>query len=289
MKPINRRRALRIVFGVIALAFVVGALLSTWDETQNQKLPDPFTLTLAGVLVVSALVGGGISWHALFGKDAPRRLISDFYLAHLGKYVPGGGIWQAAGQVGLSANSELSATRVTTNLAVHGVIQLSAALTVGGFLVFNTDLAWWLRIVCGLGLAAPLFLHRSWMAFVLDRVGRRLGLDATQASPPDQRTIIRSWLWGLLPITGFSAAFGLMIHALEPGVGVLESAPAFAMGWAVGFALIPFPAGLGVREAALVALVGGSTAVTVAVSMTLRLLAVGGDLILVSVTRKIRT
>lgn len=288
MTSISRRKVLRIVFGAIALAFLVVALLSTWDETQDQKLPSPVTLALAGALVVTTLVGGGMSWLALFGKGAPRRLISDFYLAQLGKYIPGGGIWQAASQVGLSASPELSATRVTSNLAVHAVIQLSAALTIGGFLAFNTDLSGWLRILCGFGLAAPLILHRSWMAFLLGRAGGRLRLDVTQASPPDQRTIVRSWLWGLIPIAGFSVAFGLMIHTLEPGVSLWRSAPAFAMAWGVGFALIPFPAGLGVREAALIALVGGSTAITVTVSITLRLLAIGGDLILVSLTRRIR-
>lgn len=288
MNPVSRRRVLRIVFGAIALAFVVVALLSTWDETQNQKLPDLTTLVVAGALVVTTLVGGSMSWLALFGKGAPRRLISDFYLAQLGKYIPGGGIWQAASQVGLSASRELSATRVTSNLAVHAVIQLSAALTIGGFLAFNTDLSGWLRVLCGLGLAAPLILHRSWMAFLLDRVGGKLGLDATQASPPNQRMILRSWLWGLVPIAGFSVAFGLMIHSLEPGVSIWRGAPAFAMAWASGFALIPFPAGLGVREAALIALVGGSTAITIAASITLRLLAIGADLILVSLTRRIR-
>lgn len=288
MTPTKRRRVLRIVFGAIALTFVVVALFSTWDETQNQKLPDLTTLVVAGALVVTTLVGGSMSWLALFGKGAPRRLISDFYLAQLGKYIPGGGIWQAASQVGLSASPELSATRVTSNLAVHAVIQLSAALTIGGFLAFNTDLSGWLRILCGLGLAAPLILHRSWMAFLLGRVGKRMRLDVTQASPPDQRTIVRSWLWGLVPIAGFSAAFGLMINTLEPGVSIWWGAPAFAMAWAVGFALIPFPAGLGVREAALVALVGSSTAITIAASIALRLLAVGADLILASLTRRIR-
>lgn len=288
MTPTKRRRVLRIVFGAIALTFVVVALFSTWDETQNQKLPDLTTLVVAGALVVTTLVGGSMSWLALFGKGAPRRLISDFYLAQLGKYIPGGGIWQAASQVGLSASPELSATRVTSNLAVHAVIQLSAALTIGGFLAFNTDLSGWLRILCGLGLAAPLILHRSWMAFLLGRVGKRMRLDVTQASPPDQRTIVRSWLWGLVPIAGFSAAFGLMINTLEPGVSIWWGAPAFAMAWAVGFALIPFPAGLGVREAALVALVGSSTAITIAASIALRLLAIGADLILASLTRRIR-
>lgn len=289
MTPRNRRRLLRIVFGLVALAFVVVALLNTWDETQGQNLPDAATVTLAGVLVVSSLLGGGLSWHALFGKGAPRRLISDFYLAQLGKYVPGGGIWQAAGQVGLSASPELSATRVTSNLAVHGVIQLSAALTFGGFLAFNPDLPGWLRSLCLVALAAPLILHRSWMAFLLDRIGSRFRLDRAQMTPPGQRTIVRSWLWSLLPIAGFSLAYGVMINALQPGLSVWRTGSAFAMSWAIGFALIPFPAGLGAREAALLVLVGGSAAITVAASIILRLLAIAGDLVLVAVTRRIRS
>ena len=72
-------------------------------------------------------------------------------------------------------------------------------------------------------------------------------------------------------------------------MGVARGAVAFAMAWAVGFALIPFPAGLGVREAALVVLVGGSAGVAVAASLVLRLLAIVGDILLMAVTRRIRS
>lgn len=288
MTRVLRRRLVRVVFGIVALVFVGFALFRTWDEAETQILPDAATIGLASVVMVTTLIGGALSWYTLFGHGAPRRLISDFYLAQLGKYLPGGGVWQAAGQVGLSKSPQLSATRLTSNLAVHAVIQLSAALTLGGFLVFASDLPFWLRLLCGLGLLAPLILHRSWMAFLLHRVGAWLRLDAEQAVPPRQRIIVRSWLWSLLPIAGFSVAYGLMVHSLEPGLGVGRVAVAFAMSWAIGFALVPFPAGLGAREAALVALVGGSTTIVVAASLALRLIAIGGDLILVTVTRRIR-
>ena len=282
-----RRRLVRVGFGVVAVAFVGYTLFRTWDEAQGQVLPDPATVGLASLLLVSTLIGGGLSWYALFGPDAPRRLMADFYLAQLGKYIPGGGIWQAAGQVGLSAGRELSATRVSSNLAIHAVILVSAAFSLGGLLVLATDLPGWLRMVCGLGLAAPLFIHRSWMAYLLRRVGGWLRLDTEQLVPPRQQVIVRSWLWSFVPITGFSAAYGLIVHSLEPGVGIWRGAVSFAMAWAIGFVLVPFPAGLGAREAILVALVGGPTAVIVAASLTVRLIAIGGDLVLASVTRRI--
>lgn len=276
--------------GAVALAAVGYALFRTWGEAQSQVLPDTGTLAIAGLLVVASLIGGGMSWYALFeGVAKDRRLISDFYLAQLGKYLPGGGIWQMAGQVGLSKSDELSAIRLSTNLGVHAVIQLSAALTLGGLLVFVDSLPAWLRVLCGLALFAPLILHRSWMAFFLSRVSRRLRLDASQTGPPPQRNIVRSWIWSLLPIAGFSVAYGIMVGSLQPTIGVGRTAAAFAMAWAVGFVLVPFPAGLGVREAALVVLVGGPTAVIVAASLALRLIAVGGDLLLVSATRRIRS
>ena len=284
-----RRTLVRVGFGVIGLAFVVVALWRTWDESQEQVLPGAGVLVAAALLIVGGLVGGGLSWITLFGRGAPRGLIADFYLAQLGKYIPGGGIWQAAGQVGLSTTHGLTGMRVAGNLAVHAVIQLTSAAALGGILVFATDLPGWLRALCGLGLAAPLLLHRSWMAAVLRRLGSRFRAEAADAEPPDQRTIIRSWLWSLLPITGFGLAYGVMVHALDPGVGVWRGAVAFAMAWAVGFALLPFPAGLGVREGALLVLLGGSTAVVVSTSLALRLLAIVGDLILVAVTRRIRS
>lgn len=283
-----RRRGVRLLLGLVALLGVGYALFRTWNEAQSQVLPDPGILAIAGIVVVGSLIGGGMSWYTLFENGASRRLISDFYLAQLGKYLPGGGIWQAAGQVGLSAGRDLSAVRVSVSLAVNAVIQLSAALTLGGLLVFATSLPTWLRALCGLGLFAPLVLHRSWMAAILNRTARWLRLDKEQAHPPGQRPIIRAWFWSLLPITGFSVAYGVMVSSLQPELAVWQTAAAFAMAWAVGFALIPFPAGLGVREAALVVLVGGSTAIVVAASISLRLIAIASDILLAAATRRIR-
>lgn len=288
MTPGIRRRLVRIGFGGVGMVFVGVAFWRAWNESQQQVLPGGLTLLLAGLLVVGGLVGGGLSWIALFGKRAPRGLIADFYIAQLGKYVPGGGIWQAAGQIGLSTGHGLTATRVAANMVVHGVIQLAAAFTLGGLVVLARDLPLWLRMVSGVGLAAPLLLHRTWMEHVLNRVGRWLRLDLRDIVPPDQKSIILSWLWSLVPIAGFGIAYGIMIHTLAPGIGVWRGAVPFAMAWGIGFALLPFPAGLGIREAALILLVGGSTAVVLATSLALRLLAIAGDVTLMLATRRIR-
>ena len=129
MTPAARRGWMRWAFAALGLAFVALALWRTWDESRQQLLPDLGATLAAGLLVVGGLTGGGLSWIALFGPDAPRRLVTDFYLAQLAKYIPGGGIWQAAGQVGLSTSHGVTATRATANLVLHAGIQLVSALT----------------------------------------------------------------------------------------------------------------------------------------------------------------
>jgi uncharacterized membrane protein YbhN (UPF0104 family) len=47
-------------------------------------------------------------------------------------------------------------------------------------------------------------------------------------------------------------------RAFDPHVGWMAIAPAAMLSWVVGFVLVPVPGGVGVREAAFVALVGGS-------------------------------
>ena len=49
-----------------------------------------------------------------------------------------------------------------------------------------------------------------------------------------------------------------MARAFDPASDWLTIAPAAMFSWVVGFLLVPVPGGVGVREAAFVALVGGS-------------------------------
>lgn len=285
---VERRRILRWVFGVAGLTFIAAALVRTWNRTGEISLPEAATMGVAGLLVLAGLAGAGRSWLSLFDRGARSQLLADFYMAQLGKYIPGGGLWQAAGQVGFAADSGLTKTRVAAAFAVHAVIQLVAAAFVGGFVVLDASVAPWLRAVAALGIAAPLLLHRAWMAGVLQWLGRRLRLDGAEVDPPAQGAIVRSGIWGLAPIVGFGLAFGALVHDLDPALGILAATAAFALAWAVGFAVLPVPSGLGVREAVLVVLLGGEAGVVVAASVGLRLLAIIGELVMVGITRRLR-
>lgn len=269
----------------MGIAFTVGALWHTWDRSRDTLLPDPATLLIAAGLVIAGLVAAGRSWVALFVAAPTWRMFSDFFLAQLAKYIPGGGVWQMTGQVWMTTASGYTATRASGNLVIHALIQLLAGTALGGLLVLDSKLPTWIRAGAAVGLLSPILLHRSWMSVVLRRLGALLKLDFDELTPPAQGAIVRSWMWAVAGLFAIGLAYSVIVHALDASVNLLYSTFAFSLAWAIGFALVPFPAGLGVREAALIVLGTGSASVALAASIAVRLLAITAELTLALVTR----
>ena len=104
-------RIVRIVLAAAGLAFLVVALIDTWDRSER-LLRSPVRLACAFAVVVLSLMLWARAWSALLGHEAePRALRHGFYLSQLGKYVPGG-IWQAAGLVSLGRDAGADLARV---------------------------------------------------------------------------------------------------------------------------------------------------------------------------------
>lgn len=280
----TRWRIAGYAFGLAGIAFTVVALWQTWQRSQQSLLPDSGAMLVAAILVLAGALAAGWSWLALFAREGDWRLLGDFYLAQLGKYIPGG-LWQPAGQVGLTVGAGFTATRATANFAMHVAIQFAAGVWVGGLLVLDSGQPLWLRAVAGVGLLAPVLIYRNLTWAILRRFGGFLRLDADELAPPGQTVIIRSFLWTVGCLVAYGFAYGLLAHSLAGSIGILSSVPAFALAWAIGFALVVFPAGLGAREAALVVLVGAVPAVVIAASIGLRLIVISGELAIALVSR----
>lgn len=271
-------------FALLGIAFTLIALWQTWERSQQSLLPDGGAMLMAAILVLIGALAAGWSWLALFAREGDWRLLGDFYLAQLGKYIPGG-LWQPAGQVGLTVGAGFTATRATANFAMHVVIQFAAGIWVGGLLVFDGGQPLWVRAVAGVCLLAPVLIYRNLTWAILRRFGGILRLDADELAPPGQAVVFRSFIWTVGCLVAYGLAYGLLAHSLDGGIGIVNSVPAFALAWAIGFALVVFPAGLGAREAALVVLVGGVPAVVIAASIGLRLVVIVGELAIALVSR----
>lgn len=280
----TRWRIAGYVFALVGIAFTAVALWQTWQRSQQSLLPDGGAMLIAAVLVLAGALAAGWSWLALFAREGDWRLLGDFYLAQLGKYIPGG-LWQPAGQVGLTVGAGFTATRATANFAMHVVIQFAAGVWLGGLLFFDGAQPFWLRAVAGLGLLAPILIYRNLTWAILRRFGGLLRLDSDELAPPEQSVILRSFIWTVGCLVAYGLAYGFLANSLESSIGIAVSIPAFALAWAIGFALVVFPAGLGAREAALVVLVGGVPAVAIAASIGLRLVVISGELAIALVSR----
>ena len=277
-------RIARIVLGAAGLAFLVGALVSTWDRSER-LLRSPWRLAGAFALMVVALALWARAWSSLFGNEAaPRELRHGFYLSQLGKYVPGG-IWQAAGLVGLARDAGADLARASTAFVVLAVAQVAGAATVGGLAAIAApDLSAPFRIAVIAGLALVALVHRGWMVATLRlaaRVVKRLDVSLV----PAQGAILRAYAWSVAAAAAGACSFTVIAH---PGSAALDvsAVAAFATAWWIGFVAIPFPSGIGIREAVLLGALRASlgSGVVLGAAVGQRLAAIVAELTLIGAT-----
>ena len=280
----NRRRLFQAGVLLVGLAGLAVAVAGTVDDARDQVMPDPGALAVAAGFSLAAILTSGRAWVALF-QDVLRdrghriRFESNYYLSQLTKYLPAGGAVQAASQVSLAASGGVPLGRVALAFPVSAIASVAAGATLGAGLVLASELPGWARALALVGLAAPALLHRRFLAAVLTAVRRFVPRIPAPDQLPNQQSILTFYAWALVSIGCTAAAYAVLLHALdgEPSPAVVLCAS--AMSWTIGFLAIPLPAGIGVREAMLVAVLPGvGAAPLLAASLSHRLLAIGAEL-----------
>jgi hypothetical protein len=231
-----RSRAARyagLLVGLGALAFLARSLVVAGDDALA------WFRTVTPLQLVAALLGFGV-YHVLsvavlrpiFGGPALRV----WGAAQLVKYlpVPGSAVIGIVGSTVRGGGTTRHGIAVTIQ---HSLVQVGGAIVIGTaaaapFLagVLGGPVAAWAVAGVGVGLAVAWFSVRS--------LPRRTAL-TTMAT-----TVVMWQLMGVLLWVGVAQGAG-------PG---LQLSAAFAAAWVVGQLALPVPAGIGVREAALVLL-----------------------------------
>jgi len=276
---VNRRvsLALRWLFGAAGLAFMITALVATIDRARGSVVPSWSALLLAAGLAVIGLIAAARGWEAMLGARHPA-IAASFFTAQLGKYIPGG-IWQPVGQVGLVTAAGVPVAQAATAFPIHALVQVAAAGTVGVLYAFTgSSPGRWLAL---LGIVPVTLLHRGWMVALL-RVARHR-VPRLPDEPPSQRAIVLSYGWSLTTFVAAGAAFSVLLGSVGEDP-LVASMAAFGLAWSAGFLLLPVPAGLGVREAVMVGLLG-ATAPILAASIAHRLVTMAAEAILIVASR----
>jgi uncharacterized membrane protein YbhN (UPF0104 family) len=238
-------RRVRIAAQLLLLAGVVFVLLrlrSIWHDS-NIDVSRVGWASLVGAILLAtcAMIASAFVWLAILrqlGAPTRPRWIGIFFQAQLGKYIPGS-LWQYAGRAALARAHQLPVRPVAISLPVEFIGSMFGAAVLS-LLVFG----WWGALAVPVTLVAlPVFRRRS--GVLPERYPVRVALRATSL-------YIVAW-----PLTGIS--FWLVGRALvaSPLRDMAVYIGAFAAAWAIGVIAVYAPGGLGVREAALVAILRG--------------------------------
>jgi len=279
----NRRRLIQTLILLVGLTGIALAVWKSVEDTQGQVLPSAAALVAGGLLAQIGILASARAWVSLFSDLLTERsnralLRGTFYLSQLTKYLPVGGVAQAASQLGLAPTAGIPLKRAAVAYPVSAVCAVVAGLTLSTGLVFETGLPGWVRVLCVCGLLSVVLLRRGLMARFLTFARRVYHRVPSAELLPTQRDILMFYVWALVTVAASAAAYSLMLGSLHTGANLLTIFCGFALSWVIGFLAVPIPAGVGVREALLVALIlGVGTGSVLAASLALRLLTIGTE------------
>jgi glycosyltransferase 2 family protein len=282
------RTPLRLAVAGVFLAAVAVVLAGQWGQARPLlgRLSVPVVLAAWG-LVLAGIYATFRSWLAALadlGGSLPNAGgMRVFYVGQLGKYLPGT-IWPAVTQMRLGRDYRVPPRASGAAVVVFMLMLIGTGLLVGVAVIpllgrDAVDEYRWLVLIlplCALALAPPV-LNRV-LATAL-RVARRPPMPA----PLSLGGILRVAGWALVSWLCYGVHVYLLVRQLGVDGGALlwlQCTGAFAAAFASGPLLLVVPAGAGVREGAVLLLLGPTVGAPVAavVAVVSRLLFVVGDL-----------
>jgi len=272
-----RSRPVRFGFLAVVLAFLAIALddeaSTLWREVQRLSA---LTLLLAFVLGVCGLVCSLMVWREMLADLGSRLSVPEAwrinFIGQLGKYIPGS-IWPVLAQSELGADRGIPRSRSALSVILcYAVMTCSGAVVAAVVLPFahagSVAQYFWILILIPVGMAAlsPPVLNR------LLRLVLRLSRQPALQQGVSYQGLARTMAWAL---AGWLCN-GLMVYVLMRQLAgdrqgtLLVSIGAYSLSWAIGFLAVFAPAGVGVREAVMIAVLHTQT--TAAVALTVALL-----------------
>jgi uncharacterized membrane protein YbhN (UPF0104 family) len=274
------------VSGLVGLAVVSRQAMSD-DQSATPALA---ALVAAAVVYAGAGVAAAHGWATLLvphvsAPDARGAM----YASQLSKYVPGGGLLQAAGQVGLAAQDRATVRRGAIAWGSAMVITVAVGAAIVGAFALAGAVDGTARAIAVPGLLALFAIDRRGMSWVLARARRVIKRIPEPDLLPAQSALWRAAAWTTASQLLNAACFTILLTDLHPSTSAAEAMPAYVAGWLVGFLVVPLPGGVGVREAVLLALLPGTPAgVLVSASLWQRVLAFGVEALLLTGHRLLR-
>ena len=260
-------RALQLLLAVAALLLAYRAVSSQWSKSSTQLAqvhPDWSWVALSGLIFLATYVVLLETWREVLRSWGSRLSFVNaariWTVSNLGRYVPGK-LWQI-GAMGLMAQrANVSPVAATGSSILNVVVNL-----VAGFLIVAV-LGWPLldlpQVAGGKALAIAFVVIATGFLVALPRVlpplaralGRMMGRDFDIGAFPAS-AILLSLIGNLIAWVLYGAAFAVFAHGI---IGTTQGPltayiAVYALSYLVGYIFLFSPAGLGFREASMIAL-----------------------------------
>ncbi len=284
----------RVLFLGTALGILFWRLAGDADGALDAVWQIGMPAVLGAFLAAAAGLGAsGLAWRSLLrGLGAPLDLhgaVRVFFTGQIGKYIPGT-VWAYVAHAKLGREHGIAASRTTAASVLFVLAHTATGAVVAGLVLpFASgavfDRFGWVALLAPLLLAC---LHPRLVLPVLRLLHRVLGRGAApeRVSGP---AIVRALGWLTVTWMGYGLSMLLLLAPLTRSDTQAVLAPmalgGFALAWTVGFlaagVLVVTPAGLGVREVALLMVLGpivhggGAVAAVVLLSRVVHTLADG--------------
>jgi uncharacterized membrane protein YbhN (UPF0104 family) len=268
----RRRRIVRVVNAFIVVGLLAALALSVhsqWGAVRHDLARLPIVDLVAAIALAFAATAAAIfAWRAMLADLGSPLSVSPavrvYALSQLGKYVPGS-VWPVLAQMELGRAYQVPRLRSATAFLLTLLGSVLTAVATGGMLAFSSP--GWGRALALLPLVLFL-LHPRLLVPLTALLGRVLRRPAV-SEPPSIRGITRTVFWLLLQWLCLGVGTGLMAHGLGASVSLTRCIAAVALSWAAGLAVIPVPAGAGVREGVLTFLLASSVGTGRALALAL--------------------
>jgi glycosyltransferase 2 family protein len=256
--------------------FVVGVaawyLYANWEEVTGYAVALGWAPVLVALLFVtlSRLQVAAVSAAALRLVGSGIGLALSFWInamSQLGKYVPGS-VWHLVGRVAIYRRYGVPTSRGSAVIVVENVVLLVSGVCIGIALAFEAVAAAAFDDVVAVGplgarhvVGTLLGLGTWWLlVWVLaPMLVRRFSFEGVYDSGRIFVSGVAIWML-------FGLAFWMLLPVEQRSLRMLPVAiGAYALAWTAGNVALFAPAGIGVREAVLVALLGPSLGVPVAI------------------------
>ncbi|GAA5043922.1 hypothetical protein HNP84_004517 [Thermocatellispora tengchongensis] len=247
-------RLLRIALALVALGFVGYGLARNREETLAAvRLLSWWSIAGAMAAVMAGLGCMLIAWRTVLaglGSRVPYGVAARImFVGQLGKYVPGA-VWAYAAMMELGRDHGAPPRRTFGAVSLAIVISLGCALGVAAATLPGVvGRAWYLLALIPLILIG---LHPRVLAWGLNlalRIARREPLDRVLTGAD----LVRAAAWTVLGWLVYGVHLWLLVEELGgTGQTYLLAVGAYALAWATGILTVVVPAGIGVREGAMV-------------------------------------